>query len=240
MRRLPLALRLGWLLFDLDGVLVDSRRPIAASINHALRCEGLEPEPEEELRRWIGPPLFEAFSALLLARGADPARAEACIGHYREHYRTASLSDTRPLPGIAEALARLGRGRTLAVATSKPAAFATPILERLGLAGYFAGVFAPPLDGTHLEGKTETVGRAVDALAARPAETAMIGDRHLDVEAGRAGGLVCIGVTWGIGARQELVEAGAHHLVESAPELVALVEELELSGASRRGSLARR
>lgn len=219
---MPRGLR--WLLFDLDGVLVDSRKPIAASMNHALVREGLAPEPEDALHRWIGPPLFRAFTTLLSARGADPGRAEACIGHYREHYRTASLSWTRLAPGIAAVLPRLARGRTLAVATSKPEPASRPILEHLGLAGHFAGIFAPPLDGTHLEGKEATVARAVGVLGARPEETAMVGDRDVDVLAGRAGGLLSIGVTWGIGSREELVGAGAHHLVESPRELVALVE----------------
>lgn len=216
--------RLRWLLFDLDGVLVDSRGPIAASINHALSCEGLAPEREENLFHWIGPPLHDAFSALLAARGADPLQAETCIRHYREHYRSGSLRGTRPFRGIPEALGQLVRGHTLAVATSKPAVFAGPILERLGLARYFAGIFAPPLEGTHRVGKAQLVASALEDLSARPEETAMIGDRHLDVEAGRAGGLLCIGVTWGIGGRQELLEAGADHLVGSAEELVALLE----------------
>lgn len=219
--------RLGWLLFDLDGVLVDSRGPIAASMNHALSCQGLVPEPEEDLVHWIGPPLHDAFSALLAARGADPALVESCIRHYRDHYRGASLQGTRAFRGIPEALDRLGRERILAVATSKPAAFAAPILERVGLARYFTGIFAPPLEETHRVGKAQLVARALADLSARPQETAMIGDRHLDVEAGRAGGLVCIGVTWGIGGRQELLEAGAHHLVGSADELVALLEAPE-------------
>ena len=35
----------------------------------------------------------------------------------------------------------------------------------------------------------------------------MVGDRHYDVEAARACGLRAIGVTWGIGDRDELRDA---------------------------------
>ena len=51
---------------------------------------------------------------------------------------------------------------------------------------------------------------------------AIVGDRHHDVEAGRANGLVTIGVTWGIGDRTELNEAGADFLVDTPAELLAL------------------
>ena len=42
-----MSLSLDATLFDLDGVLVDSRAPIARSINHALERLGLAPRPEQ-------------------------------------------------------------------------------------------------------------------------------------------------------------------------------------------------
>ncbi|MDH3684835.1 MAG: HAD hydrolase-like protein, partial [Myxococcales bacterium] len=74
-------------LFDLDGVLVDSRGPIAGSINHALAANGLEPSPLEELHGRIGDPLGPIFEALLDARGAEHELLARCIDGYRERYR---------------------------------------------------------------------------------------------------------------------------------------------------------
>jgi len=215
-----------WLIFDLDGCLVDSRRPIARCMNYALQEIGLEPEPEARLHRWIGPPLAAAFDALLRARGRDPGQrgqVEACIRHYRARYRSASLEETRAFPGIPEMLETLGQTRTLAVATSKPEAFTRPILAQLGLARHFACVAAPPLDGTQREGKGETVAHAVERLGADPRASAMIGDRHFDMRAARENGLLAVGVTWGIGDEAELRQAGAQHLVATAEALGALL-----------------
>ena len=83
------------ILFDLDGVLVDSRVPIAGSINFALECHGLEPQPPAVLHPLIGDALGDAFSRLLRAQGADPGLADACVTRYREHYRRASVTETR-------------------------------------------------------------------------------------------------------------------------------------------------
>jgi phosphoglycolate phosphatase len=51
----------------------------------------------------------------------------------------------------------------------------------------------------------------------------MIGDRSHDVLAASAVGASSIGVLWGYGSRDELLRAGADHLVEEALELRLLV-----------------
>lgn len=48
-------------LFDLDGVLVDSRVPFARGVNHALTSHGLAARPERELHQCLGPPFTARF-----------------------------------------------------------------------------------------------------------------------------------------------------------------------------------
>jgi phosphoglycolate phosphatase len=214
-------MRREWLLFDLDGVLADSRVAIARSLNHAFAEVGVAPFPEAELHPWIGPPLHAAFEALLALRGADSRLADACVTHYRARYRTACVEETLPMAGMPEAVAALAARRPLAVATSKPVEFARPILETLGLAGAFRAVVGPSL-AARSEPKTITVGRALEALRGERA-AAIVGDRHHDVEAGRAHALFTVGVTWGIGSEDELRAAGADAVVHRPHDLVALL-----------------
>jgi phosphoglycolate phosphatase len=212
--------------FDLDGVLVDSRGPIAACINDALEALGLVPEPDAALHGWIGHPLRDVFAALLAARGADPALVPELVAAYRERYRTVSIEQTRLFPGVAEAVHALAARLRLAIASSKPEAFSRPILEAVGLAGAFADVLGPPLDETHREDKTVTLGRALAALGVEgrrsggPWRAAMVGDRRFDVAAAHAHGLAAVGVLWGIGDARELAAAGAHALVATPRDLV--------------------
>jgi phosphoglycolate phosphatase len=49
----------------------------------------------------------------------------------------------------------------------------------------------------------------------------MVGDRHHDVDAGRAHRLTTIGVLWGMGDRDELSQAD--HVVSTPEELVELL-----------------
>jgi phosphoglycolate phosphatase len=134
-----------------------------------------------------------------------------------------SLRDTPTYPGVPEALAAIAGaapGRRLAVATSKPRAFAEPLIEALGFADVFEAVFAPEMD-LHVESKTTTVGRALSELGASAGT--MVGDRHVDIEAARTHGLRGVGVTWGFGTPDELRGAGADILVAAPAELPAAV-----------------
>jgi phosphoglycolate phosphatase len=197
-------------LFDLDGVLADSRAPIAGCINHALAEHGYAPRPPAELHASIGALLPSVFAEIIAAPADSPAVA-ACVASYRTRYATASLTETTATPGIGEALARLAAaGRRLGVATSKPRPFAEPLLEALGLRRFFAVVSGPELD-MGAEDKTATVGAALRALGAD--RGAMVGDRSFDMIAARAHGLRAVGVGWGIGSREELVAAGADTIV---------------------------
>lgn len=201
-------------LFDLDGVLIDSRAAITGCINHALRQVGLPPRPVAELTPAIGPPLIDTFARLA---GAD--RAHACLAAYRERYRTASLEETELVPGILPVLAALAAQVPVALATSKPRPFAVALCAALGLAEHLTAVAGPALEDPH-EAKGTTVARALDALGLAPgAPVPLVGDRAHDVVGARANGLRCAGVLWGIGSEDELRAAGADVLVATPADL---------------------
>ena len=206
-------------LFDLDGVLVDSRAAIGGAMNHALLSRGHARRPDAELHRYIGPPLLGAF-AELTGEPLDSAEVTALALAYRERYAVTSLEETLVTPGIPAVLEALGRDHTLAVATSKPRAYAVPLLEAVGLRRHFAFVAGPELDA-YMEPKATTVRTALDATG-EPA--VMVGDRSHDIAGARANGIPVVAVTWGIGDAEEL--AGADALVATPEELPAAVERL--------------
>ena len=46
-----------------------------------------------------------------------------------------------------------------------------------------------------------------------------MGDSEVDVETGRASGVLTVGVTWGFRGRQALEKAGAEYLIDKPEEL---------------------
>ena len=203
-------------LFDLDGVLIDSRVAIVRCIEHGLREQGVAVPPAAELERFIGPPLVDAFAEL-----AGPDLAAACLASYRERYVHSSLEETAAVPGAREALAEIAARVPVAVATTKPRAFAEPLCERLGLAEHLRAIAGPELNAPE-EVKTVTVARALAALGFAPgADVPLVGDRSHDAEAAAANGIPCVGVLWGIGDEAELRAAGASPIVRRPADLAA-------------------
>lgn len=210
-------------LFDLDGVLVDSRAAITGCINHALVEHELPAQPVEELQRFIGPPLVDGF-AELTGNAADSAFVASCLDSYRTRYAEASLLETTLTPGIDAVLSELAQHYRLAVATSKPLAFAEPLLSTLGLRPFFTAVAGPDLSA-HGESKASTIAASLKMLG-HPKRAVMVGDRSHDIVGAKAHSLPSIGVTWGIGSSKELREAGASSIVHVPTELPASVNQL--------------
>jgi phosphoglycolate phosphatase len=204
-------------LFDLDGVLVDSRVPFARCVNEALATQGLVSRPEDELHQYLGPPLHRTFRALV---GKD-SLVQPCVDSYRARYRELAASETTVFPGICELLDELSDRLPLVVATSKPRALAEPLLESLNLRDFFLAVIGPELDSEN-EQKAATVGRAMLEFAP-DANPAMVGDRKHDIAAAREHNIRSIGVLWGIGSEEELRTAGADALARTPSELATFL-----------------
>ena len=223
--------------FDFDGVLVDSVAPVTSSINAALREHGLAARDPAELLRLIGPPTFSAFSELL-GEPPDSPSVAAVVATYRAHYAAVYLTQTRVFDGVVAMLEGLSahmqhqrsdmqqqgpdmqhRGG-LAVATSKSSEFAQPLLDALGLARFFA-VTAAADPQTRGDDKFAVLGRALAGLGV--SDATMVGDRSFDMQAARAHGLRAVGVSWGIGDVEELRAAGAEAIADSPAELLALL-----------------
>src|ERR687884_1708164 len=103
-------------LFDLDGVLVDSRVAITTSLNHALTESGIGARPPADLYGFIGPALADVFAELL----DEPRESEhvvACVTRYRAHYREESLRSTTLAPGVGAMLREIGASRRLGIAS---------------------------------------------------------------------------------------------------------------------------
>jgi phosphoglycolate phosphatase len=206
--------------FDLDGTLVDSRRPILRSLNKALRTFGLEPVSPDQLHEFVGPPLHEQIPAYLQRIKQPATLSEPLIASFRADYELACVEMAELYPGVRDTVVALAEGCALAIVTSKPVRFAEPILDAVGLRQYFRVVEG--IDPDRAEAKPTTLRRAMDHMnsKAQCLESVMIGDRLHDMAAGRDLGIRTIGVTWGHGTESELIAAGADTIARTTEELL--------------------
>src|SRR5690606_10545430 len=159
-------------LFDLDGVLIDSLSSIGASLNFALAELGRPPQPLASLRRRIGPPIEETAAALLGTD--DPALVARFIASYRERYAATYLQETVPAAGLREVLAELAAMTTLAVATSKPEVYARDLVAYLGVGQFFDRVCGRSL-ALDAKPKAAVIARALAAFDGEAEGLVMVG-----------------------------------------------------------------
>jgi phosphoglycolate phosphatase len=209
-------------LIDLDGTLVDPAAGIIASFQLGLRAVGATVLDARALHWIIGPPLRQSYALA----GVAPEAVEDALAAYRVNYRAGAMFDATPYAGISDALACLrGHDHRLIVATSKPHVFARQILEKFELAQYFSAIHGSELDGRR-DDKGELIAYIIATERVQPTRAVMIGDRKFDCVGGNKNALRCLGVAWGYGSREELVEAGALAIVERTDLLADAVTAL--------------
>ena len=210
------------LLLDLDGTLTDPKLGITSCIRFALERLGLTLPPADELHWCIGPPLIESFRTLV-GRGD----AEQALVLYRERYATLGMFENELYPGIVDMVAeQAALGRRMYLATSKPHAFAKPILEHFKLAPHFAGIYGSELDGTRVE-KPDLLGYIAEREGIAPGAAIMVGDRRFDVEGARAIGAASVWAEWGYGEADECKAAGPDVICASPNKLAAILTALD-------------
>ncbi|MCR4588368.1 MAG: HAD-IA family hydrolase [Lachnospiraceae bacterium] len=203
--------------FDLDGTITQSEFGIIESILYALEKLGIHEENPDNLKRFIGPPLFNAFQDFY---DLSDEKAEEAVRIYREYYGGGGMFNAPLYEGIADTIKTLhAQGKKLYVVTSKPTPFAKRIVEHFELLSYFEEVVGPDFSDKGYT-KEALVKRAME-LSGAP-DYIMVGDRHYDIEGAKAAGIHSIGVTYGYGSRKELEEAGATYVADHASEIQSI------------------
>lgn len=216
-------------LFDLDGTLTDPFEGITKCLQHALRSSGMSSPPlPAELARYIGPPLTDTFRELLATDETDAI--DGALSSYRERFAELGMYENAVYAGVPEALADLFvEGYALYVATSKPVEFARRIVDHFQLHTLFRAVHGSEFDGTRSD-KAKLIAWLMQEHALSPQECIMVGDREHDVVGAIACGVPVVGVLWGYGAHDELVDAGATVLCDRPEHLVRTINSLAGTG----------
>lgn len=130
-----------YIFFDLDGTLIQSEFGIVDSVIYALEKFGIEGEDREDLKKFIGPALFESFQKYYHFNKEDADRA---VAYYRENYEKEAIYRSPLYDGVREMLQDLqAMGKKLFVVTAKPQELAGIVLRHTGIAGYFQAVIGP-------------------------------------------------------------------------------------------------
>lgn len=205
------------LIFDLDGTLVDTLDDIASSVNHTLAAFNREGLPRDLVRRYVG----DGIEALLSRAFGGPDRMPAEAAEvYKAHHRANLAVRSALYPPVQEALERF-KAIPLAIISNKAEEFVRPLVERLGIAGYFRVIIGAD-HGLPLKPAPDSVLAIMRRCGAPPDKTVIVGDGTTDVRAGKAAGVMTCSVTCGFRSEEELRSAGPDFVIPDLSGLASL------------------
>jgi HAD superfamily hydrolase (TIGR01509 family) len=208
------------IIFDMDGVLVDSE-PLHTRATTLLLAEcGLDWD-ERESAEYIGLTDLESFAALTLRHGlaGDPVDLAA-----RWAKRTIVLlqQHARPLPGVpAVPLALRERGYRLALASSSRPPVIEATLEAIGARRLFE-VIVSGAEVPRGKPSPDVFLEAARRLNVSPARCLVIEDSRHGVTAARAAGMRCLAIPCTTTAHQDVTHATAR--LDALPDVLGYLD----------------
>lgn len=208
------------ILFDLDGTLTDSGEGIINCAAMTLERLGLPVPSREEMRVFVGPPLWETF----LKFGVPKERTDEAVQIFRSRYLPIGKFENVPYEGIRELLEKLlAHGHKLYVATSKPEVTAIEVLEHFDLARYFTKICGALLDKSRAT-KSDVIAYLLKENG-HSDNIVMVGDTEFDVLGAATHGIATIGVAWGYGKVDAMNKVGAIAIANTPDELFNLLND---------------
>jgi len=182
-----------YLLFDLDGTLVDSIPDLALSLNLLRQERDLPVLKIDQVHTMVG----DGASLLVQRALGEELYSHQLLLRFMEIYEQHLLDNTRCYAGI-ENLLRSHSAEKMAVVTNKPYDLSIKLLEGLNIKDAFKVI----IGGDGLKKKKPhplPVQTALSLLGAKPKQAVMIGDHHTDICSGQAAGTAVCFCAYGIG-----------------------------------------
>jgi phosphoglycolate phosphatase len=211
--------RLDAVIVDLDGTMVDTLGDFDAVLNRMLAELALPAVSRGFIENTVGKGSEHLIRSTLAQVGARAELFEVAWARYQQIYLQINGDFSRVYGGVAQGLvAWQAAGFKLACLTNKPGAFATDLLVRKGLVGFFSQTFG----GDAFERKKPDplpLLKTCEALGVAPARTLMVGDSSNDLQAARAAGCAIALVRYGYNHGQPVDGLGADVVLDRLDQL---------------------
>lgn len=209
---------ISFVIFDCDGVLVDSEPISCRVMAEALTAQGLPYTTEECMRDYMGRAWGDSLQLIEGKLGHPPA--EGFTERFRER-RDAALREVEPVPGVRAAIEAIGTERCVASSGTHEKIRLT--LGQTGLLPLFEGAIFSATEVGRGKPAPDLFLHAARTLGHEPERCAVVEDTPVGIEAARAAGMTALGYVDNV-SREALEAAGAHETFTDMRELPQLIE----------------
>lgn len=211
-----------YLIFDLDGTMVDTCPDIVGTIRFIIEKYGFEPKTNDFIRSCIG---GGARNVLLKCLGAEQEQLidEEILALFAAHYAQNAAVESQMYPGLKALLDRYkNAGKHLAVATFKIRSATLNIFETFGLTDYF-DIIVTADDVDNPKPAPDCILKILDYYGCQPEEAILIGDTKTDYLTGKNAGIDVCGVTFGYNTPEVMQALKPEYLVDALSEIPEVV-----------------
>ncbi|MPZ12027.1 MAG: HAD-IA family hydrolase [Kiloniellaceae bacterium] len=215
-------------IFDCDGVLVDSEPLAMRVLLQMLSRAGAELAPERAYEAFLGRSLASVCD--ILRRDYDVDLGDDALERMRRDLNAVIRSDLQPIPGVAATLESLRR--PFCVASSSQPERIRLSLEVTGLAGYFGDDVFSATMVTHGKPAPDLFLHAAERMQVAPGRCMVVEDSPAGVSAALRAGMRVVGFTGGSHARlashrRRLAALKPHGMLDDMLGLPGLLRGLE-------------
>lgn len=200
------------LLFDFDGVLVDSLDVYEKTVTDCLQKIGqpLARGREEFLE------LFEGnFYDSIRQKGVD---MDKFIAASVDILAGINYADMKPFDAIRPVLRKLAQTHPLIIISSSD----TPTIRQALHLYDFNGIFDDILGSDFMFSKRDKILHVIEKYQVSFSDIYYIGDTTGDIREGREAGVQTVGVTWGWHSKEKMASAGPDYLFDQPADLLKL------------------
>lgn len=189
------------LVFDVDGTLIDTLRPMRQALNEVLAADGRPPWSEAAVREHLSLGLQGLLAAALRAEGPAPAAARERAGQAQllQRYLALAPLQARGYPGAGALLEQArAAGCRLAVCSNAAGPVLQVLFEALGWQALFDTVVHAG-NAAALKPSGRGLQQLLAQLDVDPAQAWLVGDSALDAACAQAAGCAFVWFSGGYG-----------------------------------------
>jgi len=209
------------IIYDLDGVLIESNPAIRESIMHALDKLELDYDIEEIMER-MGTPLNKIFEDLF--DDEDQPKIPEAVETYRGYYSEFGKDAVLVQESVFDTLGYFSKnGLTQCIATNSSRKLMEPILRGMGIMDHIdliigvEDVEQPKPDPTPLKVLMEKTGKSKE-------ETVFVDDSSTGLAAGKKAGVHTVGITTGVDTAEEITSVDPEFILTSLDQLKIVIK----------------
>ena len=207
-------------IYDLDGVLINSNRAILESFRRTMEEVGEEFKPDMILDR-IGYGLYQIFIDTMPPE--YQGRLEELRQLYIKHFQSLDISYIVLLPEVTETLQTLKtRGYLQSVATNKTVTEAERILSELGVSDYF-DLMAGFMTVDKPKPEPDMILYLLEKLGVEPFEAVLVDDTSVGLTAGIRAGVHTVGITTGNNTLEKIQSVNPDAIVHNMRDLPGIL-----------------